>query len=85
MHGQYNQTSPSENKSSKNESEVEPIPIKITQGYSREPSGSQSLMGETPFGGAVSPGGARQRDDINHVSHRQTNLLPWNGGLYHPH
>ena len=48
MHGQYNQTSPSENKSSKNESEVEPIPIKITQGYSRDPSGSQSLMGETP-------------------------------------
>ena len=48
VHGQYNQTSSSENKSAKAESDAEQIPIKITQGYSRDPSGSQSLMGETP-------------------------------------
>jgi transposase len=48
VHGQYNQASYSEDKLIKKESEVEPIPITITHGYSRDPSGSQSLMGETP-------------------------------------
>ncbi len=36
VHGQYNQTSSSENKSPKIESDAEPIPITITQGYSRD-------------------------------------------------
>ena len=36
VHGHYNQTSSSENKSAKTESDAEPIPIKITQGYSRD-------------------------------------------------
>ena len=36
VHGNYNQTSSSENKLSKIESDTEPIPITITQGYSRD-------------------------------------------------
>ena len=36
VHGQYNQTSSSENKSLKTESDTEPVPITITQGYSRD-------------------------------------------------
>ena len=36
VHGQYNQTSSSENKSPKTESDIEPVPITITQGYSRD-------------------------------------------------
>ncbi len=36
VHGQYNQTSSSENKSPKTESDTEPVPITITQGYSRD-------------------------------------------------
>ena len=36
VHGQYNQTSCSENKLPKTESDAEPIPITITQGYSRD-------------------------------------------------
>ena len=36
VHGQYNQTSASENKLPKTESDTEPVPITITQGYSRD-------------------------------------------------
>ena len=45
VHGQYDKEKSSDNKLNQ---ETEPIPITITHGYSRDPSGSQSLMGETP-------------------------------------
>ena len=36
VHGQYSQTNSLENKSLKAESDTEPVPISITQGYSRD-------------------------------------------------